>query len=402
MTVMELKNGVFWNGVLDPNLRVFDIIMQTEFGTTYNSYTVKGSEKTALVETAKLKFYDEYKRSVESITPIDKIDYIIVNHTEPDHSGSLENIIKLNPCAKVVGSAAAINFLKNIVNCEFGSIAVKDGDSISLGDKTLRFLSAPNLHWPDTMYTYIEEDKVLFTCDSFGSHYCYDKVLRSTLSDTDGYLRAAKYYFDNIIGPFKNPFMTNALKKIEPLEIDMICPGHGPVLDSHIDELLKLYRDWCRPEPQHKHKQAVIAYVSAYGYTKQLAQAISQGLESTGEVDVKLFDMSECDFVTVSAELAKSDGFLLGTPTILGEALPPIWALASSMLATVYKGKVASAFGSFGWSGEGVPHIIERLNQLKITVLEGYTVKFKPSSAEIEEAREFGKRFASALLKQSS
>ncbi|MEG2634563.1 MAG: flavodoxin domain-containing protein, partial [Oscillospiraceae bacterium] len=216
-------------------------------------------------------------------------------------------------------------------------------------------------------------------------HYCYDKVLRSTLSDTDGYLRAAKYYFDNIIGPFKNPFMTNALKKIEPLEIDMICPGHGPVLDSHIDELLKLYRDWCRPEPQHEHKQAVIAYVSAYGYTKQLAQAISQGLESTGEVDVKLFDMSECDFVTVSAELAKSDGFLLGTPTILGEALPPIWALASSMLATVYKGKVASAFGSFGWSGEGVPHIIERLNQLKITVLEGYTVKFKPSSAEIEE-----------------
>lgn len=238
----KLTDSLSWSGVLDKNLRVFDIIMFTEFGSSYNSYVLKGSEKTAIFETAKLKFYDEFKERTESQVKFEDIDYIIVNHTEPDHAGSIEKILEINPKVQIVGTATAIGFLKEITNRDFYSIAVKDGDTLSLGDKTLKFMILPNLHWPDTMYTYIEEDKILLTCDSFGSHYCHEKILHSTVTDKEGYKRATKYYFDNIIGPFVHPFMVKALERIEPMEINMICPGHGPVHDGKesIDEIMGL------------------------------------------------------------------------------------------------------------------------------------------------------------------
>ena len=208
MKTLKLKEGLYWTGVLDPQLRVFDIIMETEFGTTYNSYLLKGSEKTALFETAKEKYFDEYLEKVKELTDPSKIDYIIVNHTEPDHAGSLAKLLDYSPNANIVATPTAIGFLKHILNRDFYSIPVQDGDTLSLGDKTLRFLSLPNLHWPDSMYTYAEEDKVLFTCDSFGSHYSHEGILRSTVTDTEGYMRATKYYFDNILGPFKRPYLT--------------------------------------------------------------------------------------------------------------------------------------------------------------------------------------------------
>ena len=156
MKIKELTKDLFWVGNLDPKLRVFDIIMRTEFGTSYNSYLLKGSEKTVLFETSKLKFFDEYLDKVNEITPIEKIDYIVVSHTEPDHTGSIEKILEINPKVKIVGSTTAINFLKEICNRDFVGIPVKDGDILSLGDKTLQFISTPNLHWPDTIFTYIK------------------------------------------------------------------------------------------------------------------------------------------------------------------------------------------------------------------------------------------------------
>ena len=245
MRSFRLNDSLTWTGVLDPDLRTFDIVMMTEFGTTYNSYVLKGSEKSVIFETAKLKFWDQFKENVENVMSFKELDYIIVNHTEPDHAGSLEKILEINPTVQVVGTATAISFLKEIVNHEFYSIIVKDGMTLSLGNKTLKFMILPNLHWPDTMYTYVEEDKLLFTCDSFGSHYSHDGIVRSTVTNEAGYLKATKYYFDNIIGPYKNPYMTDALERIKDLDIKMICPGHGPVLDSKLDEIMSLYHQWC-------------------------------------------------------------------------------------------------------------------------------------------------------------
>lgn len=399
MEHLKLSEGLYWIGIEDFNLRTFDVVMHTEYGTSYNSYLLKGSEKTVLFETAKATFFDEYLEHIQSICDIKDIDYIVMNHTEPDHAGSIEKLIEMNPEIKIVATPTAINFLKEIVNRDFYSIPVKENDTLSLGDRTLQFMILPNLHWPDTMYTYDEKDQALFTCDSFGAHYATEEVLRSKVTDEDAYWKAAKYYFDNIIGPFKNPYMINGLKRIDGLKISWICTGHGPVLDSHIEEVLDHYKIWCTPVNPNHGKTVVIPYVSAYGYTAQLAHEIAKGIQDAGDVTVKMFDMvQEKDLGKVSAEINYADGVLFGTPTIVGEALAPIWSLTTMMFAATDKGKLASAFGSYGWSGEGVPHIIERLKQLRMKVVDGFRVRFKPSENQLKDAYDYGYSFGCTLL----
>ena len=399
MKALQLKPDLYWTGVLDKDLRVFDIIMMTEFGTTYNSYVLKCGDKTVLFETAKEKFFDAYLETLSQIVDVKTIDYIVVDHTEPDHAGSIQRILDLCPRAKIVATPVAIGFLKQIVNGDFYSIPVKDGDELKIGNKTLQFRVFPNLHWPDTMYTYIVEDRVLVTCDSFGSHYAHEGILRSTVTDTEGYLRATKYYFDNILGPFKQPYMTQALAAVRQMQIDMICPGHGPVLDSHLEELMDIYEQWCQV-PTKDRKKVVIPYVSAYGYTGQLAEQIAKGIQDNDNIEVKLYDMVTADQAEVLGEIALADGILFGTPTILGEALKPIWDLTTMMFPPVHGGKLASAFGSYGWSGEGVPHILERLKQIRLKVVDGFRIRLKPSENDLTDAYEYGYRFADTLLQK--
>lgn len=392
---MELKPGIFWTGILDRDLRVFDIIMETEFGTTYNAYVVKGTEKTALIETAKAKFCDEYLAKVQAVTDIGDIDYLIVDHTEPDHAGSAAKLLELNPNIEVVGTTGAINFLSQIMNKPFQSHAVKEGEELDLGGKTLRFMIVPNLHWPDTMYTYLPEDKVLFTCDSFGSHYCCEGILRSKVENEEGYQRASKYYFDNILGPFK-PFMNKALDRVEGMEIDMICPGHGPVHDTGLKELFQTYRAWNKVENPNPNKTVVIAYVSAYGYTAAMAQTIGDAIRASG-VDVHAYDLVTDDCAGLPADLLHADGILLGSPTILSDALKPIYDLTTTMLPTIHGGKQAAAFGSYGWTGEAVPNLTQRLQQLKMKVSDGLRLRFKPSEDELAQCKAFGEDFAAKV-----
>lgn len=397
METLKLRDNFYWTGIVDDKLRVFDIIMYTEFGTTYNSYVMKAGDKTILFETAKAKFFEEYLEELKQITDVEKIDYLVVSHTEPDHAGSVEKLLEINPGLKIIATGCAINFLKEIVNGEFTALSVKDNQEMKIGDKTLKFLIVPNLHWPDTMYTYIEEEQILVTCDSFGSHYGFKDILLSKVTDQEGYMRATKYYFDNIIGPFK-PYMLKALERVRELDISMICTGHGPVLDTKIDFILDTYQEWCTVVNPNKKKTVIIPYVSAYGYTKELAGAIAQGIEESGDVDVRCYDMVEADQGKVLEELGFADGFLLGSPTIVGEALKPIWDLTTSIFAGTHGGKLASAFGSYGWSGEAVPHLIERLKQLKMRVPdEGFRVKFKPSQDNLIDAHDYGYNFGCLL-----
>ena len=398
MNSFKLKEDFYWVGIQDHNLRVFDIIMETKYGTTYNSYLLKGSEKIALFETAKEKFFDEYLKKVEEVCPLKDIDYIIANHTEPDHAGSIGKLVELNPEITVVGTAMAVNFIKNILNKPFKFQIVKEGETLSLGNKTLKFMVVPNLHWPDTMYTYIEEDKTLVTCDSFGSHYSFDHILLSKVENKEGYEDATKYYYDNILGPFAS-FMLKAIAKVEAIDVDMICPGHGPVIDCGIKELIEIYKKWSTVVNPNTKKTVVMPYVSAYGYTKMLAEAISAGVKKAGDIDVKMYDMVESSKEEVLNEICFADGLLFGSPTILGEALKPILDITNCMFPITHGGKFASAFGSFGWSGEAVPHIIERLKQLRLKVTdEGFRVKFKPSDDELEEAEAFGENFGKKVL----
>ena len=394
MDSLKLKDNLYWVGIEDFDMRVFDIIMTTEYGSSFNSYILKGSEATVLFETEKTKFFEDYLREIEQVTSVKDIKYIVMNHTEPDHADGIGELLKLNPEIEVIGTIAAVNNLKQIMNREdFKFRVVKNLETLSLGDITLEFHVLPNLHWPDTMWTYAKEIKTLFPCDSFGSHFATKEVLRSLVTDEEGYWKATKYYFDCILGPFRRPFVVNGLKRLETLDVDMICTGHGPVLDSHIDEIVAKYNEWCEA-PVKEKKNVVIPYVTAYGYTGMLAEALAKGLRENG-VDVELYDMvEEKDANKVIEAITAADGLLVGSPTIVGEALPPVANLLNGLHAALEKGKPAMAFGSFGWSGEAVPALTVKLTALKYNVQEGMRVKFKPSEADLAAAEECGKNFA--------
>ncbi len=397
MSAIKAMDDLWWVGVEDHDLRVFDIVMHSDWGTSYNAYAVRGAEGVALFETVKEKFFDEYLQNLKEVCSLDEVKYIVVGHTEPDHSGSLEKLLDLTPNATVVGSATAITFLKEIVNKPFASRAVKEGDTIDLGGRTLTFLSVPFLHWPDSMYTYIPEMKALFTVDSFGCHYADDRVFND-LIDGD-FTEAYKYYFDCIMGPFK-PFVLKALDKIKGLDIQFIGNGHGPVLRANIPHYLELYRQWATPvvAPADERRVA-IAYVSAYGYTKQLAGVIADALAEGGVKHVELYDLVECDLETARAAVQSADGFLLGSPTLVGDALPPIYEMLVGLNPIIHKGKPAGAFGSYGWSGEAVPKLTAQMQAIGLALpVEGLKVRFKPSEAQLAEARQFGLDFAAAVL----
>lgn len=394
MAAIKAIDRVWYVGVQDPDLRVFDIIMYSETGTSYNAYIVKGDDKIALFETSKCKFFDEFLANIREVCDPADIDYIVVDHTEPDHTGSMEKLLELAPKATVLGSNAAIMFLKEIVNHPFPSRVVTEKDEIDLGGLTLKFINVPLLHWPDSMYTYIPEIKALFTCDSFGCHYADERVFNDLIEGD--FTEAYKYYFDNIIGPFKRPYMTNALKRVRALDVEFIGNGHGPVLRSDIGKYLDMYEEWCKPEVRET-KRVAIAYVSAYGYTKELAEHIAAGAREEG-VDVQVFDLVTDDNAAAKAAVADSDGFLLGSPTLVGDALPPVYEMLIGLNPIIHKGKFAAAFGSYGWSGEAVPNLTARMQQLKLSMpLEGMRVRFKPTAEDLAKAEEYGRSFARAV-----
>jgi len=401
MKALEVKKDIYWVGALDPHLRIFDIIMYTPFGTTYNSYVVKGSEKTAVFETVKEKFFDEYLERLESLQiKVEDIDYIVVDHTEPDHAGNVGKLLDIAKNAKVVGSPAAIKFLKQIINRDFEYITVGDGDSISLGNKTLSFISAPFLHWPDSIFTYVVEDKLLITCDSFGSHYSSEAVFNDLNESEKNYREALKYYFDAIMGPFK-PYILKAIEKIKDLPIDIICPGHGPILRQNPWDIVNQYKEWSLPEKASGIAEVTICYVSAYGYTEVIAKKIEEGINSSSNYKVNMFDVIHNDMNDILASIGKSEGIIFGTPTINGDALKPIWDVLINLNPIVHGGKVASAFGSYGWSGEGVPNVEDRLKQINLDLYPSMKFNFKPNKDDLDFAYKFGESFAKKIAEKT-
>jgi len=392
--IIDVTDDVKWIGILDYDIKTFDIVMTTEYGTTYNSYFIN-AEKKALIEVAKAKFSETYFKKLKSVTDPKDISYIILNHTEPDHSGSLKMLLEMAPFATVVGSGNAIRYLEDIANVPFKSLVVKDGDTIDLGNKTLKFIAAPNLHWPDTIYTWLEEDRVLFTCDSFGAHYC-DYDMKDELNED--YLSTVKYYFDVILKPFSR-FMIKAIEKIKALDIQVICTGHGPILRDNRAKIVELTEKYAREyvdTVENKTKRNIlIAYVSAYGFSKQAAEIISQSILETGNFNVNVVDIEHIDLGELEALITSSAAILVGSPTINQNTLLPVYKLFALLNPIRDIGKLAGAFGSYGWSGEAPRIILEAMKNLKLKVFdEAISFKFKPSGQKGEMLKEFGRRFA--------
>lgn len=397
----SITSDLYWIGSLDPSLRTFDIIMETQFGTSYNAYLLKTNEGDILFETVKEKFFDEYLEKIKSLTDLENIRYIVVDHTEPDHAGSVAKLLQVAPHITVVGSPLAIKYITHMIHAPFESLAVKDNEYLTLGQKTVRFINVPQLHWPDTMYSYIEEDKALITCDSFGAHYSDPCVFKSQLpaEKEEDFVSSYRYYFDMIMGPFK-PFVQKALSKIRPLDIAYICPGHGLIFDREtMPKYIDLYDEWSQPV---SHEPAiVIAYVSAYGYTAQIAEMIAEGIKAANYCGkIHLCNLETESLESVLEKVSTAQGLLLGSPTILAEVLPPVWGVLNALNPVMHRHILMGCFGSYGWSGEALTHMNERIKQLKCDMpLEPLGILFKPGEEDCQKAKAFGANFAQAIQK---
>lgn len=398
MKIVNITDDVKWIGALDFDIVTFDIVMETQYGTTYNSYFIN-AEKKAIVETVKETFKDEFLQKIETLTDPKEIEYIILNHTEPDHSGSLRHLLRIAPQATVVGSGNAIRYLQDMVDVPFNSKIVKDNETLSLGNKTLKFISAPNLHWPDSMYTYLVEDQILFTCDSFGAHFCNENIFDDELPNYDD---AFKYYFDVILKPFSK-FMLKAIEKIENLPIKAICNGHGPILRSNWKRMVELSKKYSQEHIKnitHEQKTVLITYISAYGYTKQIAEALAQGVQKNNDFKVILADIEKMELGEIDSLLTLADGIMVGSPTINQNTLLPVYRLLAIVNPIRDQRKLFMAFGSYGWSGEAIKIINATAKELKLKPFnDGLQAKFTPFNKDI--FIETGYNFANELAKQN-
>lgn len=399
--IINLTPDVNWIGVKDPGLLTFDVVMETKYGTTYNSYFIDANKKT-IVEATKENFWDEYLAKISELCNPADLQYIIVNHSEPDHSGNMKNLLRVAPDATVVGTGNAIRYLRDLMGMDFKNLVVKDGDTLDLGNKTLRFIMAPNLHWPDTMFTWLEEDKVLFTCDSFGAHYSSEHLFDDEITDYQAYEESFKYYYDVILAPYSK-FMLRAIDKIRELPISIIATGHGPVLRRDWKKIVELSRQYAEEALQKPAKPFVfIPYVSAYQKTGMVANLLAEGVRQAGNIDAYVLDIELAPLGEVEQHMAHASAYLIGSPTINQNILLPIYKCFALINPIRDKGKPAAGFGSFGWSGEAKKIIRTNLENLKLSVFEEEMfVKFTPDQQDSERAIAFGKAFGEAVLAQN-
>ncbi len=401
---VEVAPGVHWIGALDPGLRTFDIILRTANGTTYNSYLVRGEDGVAVIDTVKAEFAEDFFARLESVARYDEIRVIVLNHLEPDHTGALPELMRRAPQAQLYISKRATAMLKALLKPSddrpliYKTVAT--GDEVSLGGRTLRFLHTPFLHWPDTQCTWLVEEGVLFSGDVFGCHHCDARLFNDLCGD---FRFAFDYYYAHIMRPFKT-YVVEALKLIEPLPIKLVAPTHGPVLRDRPRRYVTRYRELSTPSLAERIDQGerslIIFYMSAYGSTARMAEAIRAGAEEAGGIRVSLYDLEGGDVQPFVDLIESADAMALGSPTINGDAAKPIWDLLSSLAVIDLKGKLGAAFGSYGWTGEAVKMIEDRLRGLKLRVpVAGLRIKLIPTDAELEECRDFGRALAGALVR---
>jgi flavorubredoxin len=397
---VQLSERVHWIGALDPSLRTFDIILKTANGTTYNAYVVRGSEGIAVIDTVKEGFSSDFFARLESVARYDEIKVIVLNHLEPDHTGALPELMRRAPQARVYISQKAQSMLKALLKQdEFDFTPVMTGDQVSLGDRSLAFFHTPYLHWPDTQCTYLVEEQTLFSGDVFGCHFCDVRLFNDEVGD---FRFSFEYYYAHIMRPFKD-YVNRALALLEPLALTTILPAHGPLLRDQPQKYVQRYRELSSAVLQSEistgEKTLLIFYISSYGNTRRMAEAIYEGAMEVEHVRVSLYDLEGSEITPFVDLIEGADGIIFGTPTINGDAVKPVWDLLSSLAVINLKSKLGGVFGSYGWTGEGVKMVEDRLRGLKLRVpIPGIRIKLIPTDEEIDSCREFGQNLAQDLL----
>ena len=369
----EFRPGVSWVGAIDWERRLFDALIALPQGTSYNSYLIQGSEKTALIDAVDEKMIDVLLDNLRALG-IKSIDYIIAQHAEQDHSGGLKRLLAAYPMAMVLGSAKCLDLLT-----QFGLLdsertqELKDGDSIALGGRSLQFIFAPWVHWPDTIFTYLAEERILFTCDFLGSH-----LATSDLFAVDEPLvyRSAKKYYAEIMMPFRSS-INRHLDRINRLSVDIIAPSHGP-LYNRPGFILDAYRDWASDKVKN---QVVLPFVSMHGSTRIMTDYLVDALISRG-IEVKRFDLTDYDVGELAESLVDAATVVIGTPTILAGAHPLVLYAATLANALRPKTRYASIIGSFGWGGKMLEQITTALPGLKLQFIDPVVARGLPRESD--------------------
>ncbi len=390
----KLTEGVYWVGVVDWGLKHFHgFELSTHRGSSYNAYLVV-DDKIALVDTVWAPFTDEFLANVREVVDPARIDYVVANHGEPDHSGGLPAIMRECPNATVVVSKQGAKSIPGHYHQDWNFQTVKTGDKVSLGKRDLVFIEAPMLHWPDSMFTYLTGDAILMPNDAFGQHYATAFRFNDEVNQEELFEEALKYYA-NILTPYSE----RVIKKIDEvlalgLPVTMIAPSHGIIWRDDPLQIVHKYREWAEQNPEPR---AVILYDTMWEATRHMGEAIGQGLAEKG-VDHKLFHMACSDRNDVITEIFKSKAIIIGSPTLNNGLLPTISPIFEDVRGLKFKNKIGAAFGSYGWSGEGVKLIEERLSKFGIPIAaEGVRAKWQPTEDDLEACRELGRSMADKI-----
>jgi flavorubredoxin len=370
-----IKKDIYSVGAVDWDRRLFDSLIPLPDGTSYNAYLIKGSQKTALIDTVDPPMKDVLLNNLDQLD-VKKVDYVIFNHAEPDHSGSIVEVLAKYPEAKAVCTPKCKGMLIDrfrVADERFQT--VEDKETIFLGDRTLEFIYAPWVHWPETMLTYLREDRILFPCDFFGSHLAITDLF---VRDAGQEYEAAKRYWAEIMMPFRLPIQKN-LDKIKDYKFDIIAPSHGPLHDKP-EFIIKTYRSWAFDEPGNI---VVVPYISMHGITRRMVAFLVEALTRRG-VTVKQFDLAATDIGKLAAALVDAATIVIGTPTVLGGPHPTVAYATILANALRPKAKFASVIGSYGWGGKAVEQIAAMLPQLKVEILTPVYCLGAPQAADYQ------------------
>ncbi|MGQ9628276.1 MAG: FprA family A-type flavoprotein [Anaerolineae bacterium] len=373
MKMRKIKESIYWMGAVDWDRRLFDSLIPLPDGTSYNAYLVQGSEKTALLDTVDPTMADVLLFQLESVQ---KIDYVIAHHAEQDHSGAIPQVLEKYRNAKVITTSKGKGMLIDLLCIpEESFITVGDGETLSLGGKTLKFIHTPWVHWPETMVTYLQEDNILFTCDFFGSHLATTDLY---VTDEARVYEAAKRYYAEIMMPFRKVIQKN-LEKIKEHKIDFIAPSHGPIYDRPAF-IIDAYRDWVSDDPKNV---VVLPYISMHGSTRKMVEYLVSAL---AERDVKVyqFDLAATDIGKLAITLVDAATIVIGTPTVHSGPHPNVFYAAYLANALRPKLKFASIIGSYGWSSKAIEQIAGLIPDLKVEILDPVLCKGFPKKADFE------------------
>ncbi|MDI6688332.1 MAG: anaerobic nitric oxide reductase flavorubredoxin [Desulfobacterales bacterium] len=396
MNRVNVKNNVTWIGKIDWELRKFHgDEYSTHRGSTYNSYLIK-EEKVALIDTVWMPFSKEFLENLADGVDLSKIDYVIANHAESDHSGALPELMRHIPETPIYCTKNGIKSLKGHYHKDWNFKVVKTGDRLSLGEKELIFIEAPMLHWPDSMFCYLTQDNILFSNDAFGQHYASEHMFNDLVDQFELMTECIKYYA-NILTPFSK-LVDKKIKEVLSfnLPVEIICPSHGVIWRDNPVQIVNKYLEWAN---DYKENQITILYDTMWNGTRVVAENIATGIKSSdGSVDIKLYNISKTDKNDIITDIFRSKGIVVGSPTINKGVLTSVAGILEEINGLRFVGKKAAAFGSYGWSGESIKIILDALEKSGFQIVDqGLKVMWNPNEEDIKSCIKYGETLSGLL-----